>query len=129
MCRDHLIDPKSHNASILDVRNLTRRVGDIQIEYQKQKTINCVVRIRWRDSFHGRGALIVGCKNMWAPSSSILTMKVELHWGQSGTQYWTLLPPCGASDNQIQRNNHLIHEAGLGAVLFCVGSIKIKEWL
>ena len=36
MGRDHLIDPKSCNASILDMQNLPSGAGDIQIEYQKQ---------------------------------------------------------------------------------------------
>ena len=36
MGRDHLIDPKSRNASIPDIQNLPSGAGDIQIEYEKQ---------------------------------------------------------------------------------------------
>ena len=81
---DNLIDPKSHNASILDIQNFLSGAGDIQIEYQKQKTIYHMIRIRWRSACRGRCAFIMGCKSMQAPSSSTLSMKVELWHMRSG---------------------------------------------
>ena len=37
-------------------------------------------RIDWRDAWYGMVAIIVGYTSMWALSSPILAMKVELRW-------------------------------------------------
>ena len=64
MGRDHLIDPKSHSASIPDVQNLLSGAGDIQIECQKQKN-NLLHDVNSLEggACCGRGAFIMGYKS------------------------------------------------------------------
>ena len=49
---------KPHIASILEIQNLPSGVGDIELKYQKQPTINCRITIRRSNACHDRNAPI-----------------------------------------------------------------------
>ena len=65
--RDHFIDPHAPNCINFEMQNLLSWAGDIQLQYQNHVTINCAVRIRWRNAYSCRNASICGMEEHVGP--------------------------------------------------------------
>ena len=123
-----------HIAPISDLQNWLSGVGDIALQYQKNKTINKRASFRWRIVWRGRNVSIMEWKSMWAPPPSILALKMEGRRGiQTNSEYYALSEQFFIECNKLDycllnhaiielKNSHNIHYLTL---MYCIDLILL----